>query len=327
MPTKRTTTKPRRRAQPSVLEVRVMSPRIAWHRFTRLLGSLLRLALLLALLVGIGYGIWRGVEHTFHNNPDFRLQIIDLNPNPVIDELGLVELTGIDLSHDTSLFAIDVEETKRRLEALPAVVEARVERHLPKADQPATLMVRITHRQPRAWVALSGTDLSAVRRVGGMLLDPANHLYPCPEGQFAEAESLAVILLAGHEDHPLTPGTTLDHPELERCLRLLEAARQADAASPRWIQSIRQANDWSLRLVTRNGTSATFALRDHGQQIERFRAALDHAAKKGYLIDTINLIPRINVPITVRGETEPPRAILIPEASLQRSPDELTRTH
>lgn len=326
MPTKRKTTT-RRRTRSNVLEVRVMSPRIAWHGFTRLLGGLLRLALLLALLGGIGYGIWRGIEHTFHNNPDFRLQVIDLNPNPVIDELGLVEMAGIDLSHDTSLFAIDVNETKRRLEALPAVVEARVERHLPKGDQPATLMVRVTHREPRAWVAPSGTDLSTVRQVGGMLLDPGNHLYPCPVGQFAEAEPLAVILLADNEDHPLTPGTTLDHPELARCLRLLEAARQADADSPRWIQSIRQANDWSLRLVTREGTSATFGLRDHGQQIGRFRAALDHAAKKGYLIDTINLIPRFNVPITVRGDNEPPRAILIPEASLQRQPDELTRTH
>lgn len=324
---KRKTRKTRRRTRSSVLEVRVMSPRIAWNGFTKMLGGLLKLALLLALIGGIGWGVWRGIQHTFHNNPDFRLQVIDLNPNPVIDEIGLIEMAGIDLTVDTSLFDIDVNETKRRLEQLPAVIEAKVERHLPKGDQPATLMVRIHYRVPQAWVAHTGSDLSGVRRVGGVLLDPEGHLYPCPEGQFADAEPLAIILLTQEDGHPLMPGQRLHHPELERCLRLLAEARKADADSPRWIQSIRQANDWSMRLVTREGTSATFGLRNHDQQIQRFRAALDHAAKKGYLIDTINLIPRFNVPITVRGEKAPPRAILIPEASLPREPSELTRTH
>lgn len=324
---KRKTTQTRRRTRSNVLQVRVMSPRIAWNGFTRMLGSLFKVALLLALLGGIGWGIWRGIEHTFHNNPDFRLQVIDLNPNPVIDEVGLVEMAGIDLTVDTSLFDIDIAETKRRLEQLPAVIEAKVERHLPKADQPATLMVRIHHRVPQAWVATSGSEPSWVRRIGGTLIDPHGHLYPCPEGQFADAEPLAILFLAEDEEHPLELGQSLNHPQLDRCLRLLKAARHADPESPRWIQSIRQANDWSMRLVTREGTSATFGLRDHQRQIQRFRAALEHAAKKGYLIDTINLIPRFNVPMTVRGEQRPPRAIRIPEASLPREPGELTRSN
>jgi len=303
---KRKTSRTRHRSRPSVLEVRVMSPRIAWHGFTRLLGRLFRLACLLAVLGGIGYGIWRGIEHTFHKNPDFRLQVIDLNPNPVIDEVGLVEMIGVDLTVNTSLFEVDVAETKRSLEALPAVVEARVERHLP-----GTLMVRVICRSPQAWVASTGSDLSEVRSIGGMLLDPQGHVYPCPERQISEAAKLPIILLSENEAHPPTPGQLLSHPELERCFKLLEAAREEDAQSPQWIETIRQANDWSLRLVTRQGTSATFGLRDHAAQIRKFRAALDHAGEKGYVIDTINLIPRFNVPITVRNANQAPRAILV----------------
>lgn len=301
---RRKTSRTHRRTRQSVLEVRVMSPRIAWHGFLKLLGGLTKLACLLAVLTGIGYGIWRGIQHTFYNNPDFRLQVIDLNTNPVIDEAGLIELAGIDLTVETSLFDVDVDETKRRLEALPALVEARVERHLP-----GTLVVRVSNRSPSSWVAVTGSDLSRVRHAGGLLVDLDGYCYPCPPMQLQEAQKLPIILLTANDQHPLEAGRTITHPQLERCVKLLNAAREADAQSPRWIQSIRQANDWSLRLVTRQGASATFGLSNHAVQIEKLQAALDHAAKKGYLIDTINLIPKFNVPITVRRENRPPRAI------------------
>ena len=301
---RRKTTKTRRRKQPSVLEVRVMSPRIAWHGFTRMLGGFVKLGLLLAILGGIGWGVWRGIQHTFHHNPDFRLQVIDLNTNPVINEAELIAIAGIDLTVDTSLFEVDVSDTRDRLEAMPAVVEARVERHLP-----GTLVVRIVSREPQAWIAETGSDLSQVRQKDSLLIDQEGHLYPCPERQLEDALHLPIILLKENEEHPLLADQTLDHPELDRCIRLLGAAREADAESPKWIESIRQANDWSLRLVTREGTSATFGLRNHPAQIEKLRAALDHAGQKGYVIDTINLIPRFNVPITVRGQKAPPRAI------------------
>ena len=303
---KRKTSKTRRRTRPSVLEVRVMSPRIAWHGFTRMLGGFLRLALLLAILGGIAWGIWRGIQHTFHHNPDFRLQVIDLNENPVIDEADLIRIADIDLTVETSLFEVDVTDTRNRLEAMPSVISASVERHLP-----GTLMVRVVSREPRAWVAHTGSDRSSLRQVGGLLLDREGHIYPCPSRQLEAARRLPVIFLNELEEQPLATNRTLEHPELHRCFKLLDAAEEADAQSSEWIESIRQANEWSLCLVTREGTSATFGLREHAAQIAKLRAALEHAGQKGYAIDTINLIPRFNVPITVRGDSPPPRAIPI----------------
>ena len=95
----------RRLQHRNVLEVRVMSPRIAWFGFLRFFGVLAKLACLAAVLTGIGWGVWRGIEYAFYENPDFSLRAIDLNPNPVIDEPGLVEFLGIDLAADPSLFA------------------------------------------------------------------------------------------------------------------------------------------------------------------------------------------------------------------------------
>lgn len=316
---KRLSSHSRNRTRHSMLEVRVMSPRIAWIGFLRFLGKLIKVACVLAVLTGIGWGIWRGIQHTFYKNPDFRLQVIDLNENPVIDELALLDLAGIDLAKTPSLFDIDIDHTKARLQELPAVMEAKVERHLP-----GTLMIRVTSRNPEAWVAETGTDLTDLRRAGGLLVDPSGFVYPCPERQLHAAQKLPILLITPQPSHPIAVGQTLSHPELEHCFKLLVQIRKADAQSTHWIETIRQANDWSLRLVTRQGTSATFGLTNHDKQINKLRAALNHAAEKGYQIDTINLIPKFNVPITLRGQNAAPRAIPVSDASIDRPSESLS---
>lgn len=303
---KQKTTRNRRHNRQSVLEVRVMSPRIAWFGFLKLLGRLVKIACVLAVLTGIGWGVWRGVKHAFYQNPDFRLQVIDLNDNPVIDEVGVVETIGIDLAACPSLFDIDVKEACRRLRALPAITEARVERHLP-----GSLVVRVIPRSPKAWISCPDAGLKETRRAGALLVDHEGVAYPCPDLQAESAATLPVIELSASADHPVTVGSKISHPSLEHCLLLLDSARKADRDAIQWIESIRQVNEWSLELLTRNGTAATFSLGDHPRQIENLRAALDHAGEKGYTIATINLIPKNNISITVREGEAPPKAILV----------------
>lgn len=303
---KHKTTRNRRNNRQSVLEVRVMTPRIAWFGFLRLFGRLVKVACVLAALGGIGWGVWRGVHHAFYQNPDFRLQVIDLNPNPVIDEAGVVEAIGIDLSASPNLFEIDAEDAARKLKALPAVTDAQVERHLP-----GKLFVRVTARLPKAWISSPDAGLSQVREAGAMLVDQAGVAYPCPNLQAPSAAALPVIELPAAAGHPITAATKITHPAMEYCLLLLDTARKTDPDAIQWIETIRQKNEWSLELVTRQGTTATFSLGDHPRQIENLRAALDHAGEKGYNIETINLIPKYNIPITVRDGDAPPKAILV----------------
>ena len=162
---KRQTTKPRRnQTRPRVLEVRVLSPRIAWFSFLKILGKLTKLACILAVITGIGWSVWQGIQRAFYENPDFRLQLIDLNTNPVIDEVGVVEAAGIDLT--ASLFEIDVTAVAENLKALPAIADARAERHLP-----GKLLVRVTPRLPQAWISTPESGLPSGRQAGAMLVD------------------------------------------------------------------------------------------------------------------------------------------------------------
>ena len=78
-------------------------------------------------------------------------------------------------------------------------------------------------------------------------------------------------------------------------------------------------------MTTRDGVVATLGLGDHARQVSNLRAALKHAANKGYTIATINLIPKENVPVTVVGGSEAPPPKAIPVADPTSSPNHQDR--
>lgn len=120
-----------------------MSPRIAWFNFLGLLKLLTKISLVLAVLLSIAYGVRQAIEHTFHRNPDFRLQVIDLSPNDALDESALVEHLKIDLA--ANIFDFNVDSMRQKLLDIPAINSAKVERELP-----GTLVFKITTRKPVA---------------------------------------------------------------------------------------------------------------------------------------------------------------------------------
>lgn len=303
---RRKTTQPRRRLQSQVLHVKVWNLRIAWFAMLKLTFRLTQVALGLAVLAGLGWGVKLVIDRALYDNPDFRLQIVDLNRNPAIDENELVALTGLDLN--ANLFRIDVTELTRRLALRPEIEAVTVERHLP-----GTLMVRLTARTPQAWLACPDAGLPAERQVGGLLVDRNDVVYPCPARQFETSKALPILVLPARVSGSLTSGAKLKLPELAHCRRLLAAALAADPTAGLWVETIQQSNAWSLLLTTEDGIAATFGLGDHERQFGNLLAARAHARDRSYAIATINLIPKENVPITVGTEAAPPKAIRIDE--------------
>lgn len=306
---KKTSKTRRHRHHVKVLKSEVMSPRIAWFNVLGYLKLLAKVATVIAVLLAIAHGIRQAIEHTFHQNPDFRLQAIKLNENDVLDEATLVEQLGIDLSGN--IFDFDIEILENRLLSIPAISSAEVERNLP-----GTLDFSITTRKPVAWIACPGEDYPIARVQGGLLVDHVGFTYPCPAGQVAGCQTLPVFVLAPDSGHPVTAGVTLAHPQYRQCLHLLMAISANHPGDIPSIHSISQDNEWSLSLTTNSGTVATFGLGDHARQLDYLNQALLHARKKGYQIATINLIPKQNVPITVLGDDSPPRAIPVTEENL-----------
>ncbi|MEI6654999.1 MAG: FtsQ-type POTRA domain-containing protein [Verrucomicrobiota bacterium] len=296
----------------NVLHVRVWSPRLFCFGFFKFLLRLTLVASVVAIIGGIGWGIHLGIQRAFYDNADFTLQEVDLNPNQAIDEMDFVKLTGLNLR--VNLFRIDLKAITKCLASVPQIADAHVERRLP-----GTLVVRVTARTPRAWIACPDAGLPAERKVGAMLVDSHDCAYPCAERQFEAASKLPIVVVPARKNETIASGEKIRQPELHRCLRLLASTGESDPEALCWIGTIQQANPWSLSLTTRGGTIATFGLRDHARQVSNLRAALNHAERKGYSIATINLIPRENVPVTVtvKGGDAPPKAILVAEPVAQ----------
>ncbi len=303
---KRSSKARRHRHHVKVLRSDVMSPRIAWHSFVGFLKGLMKVTVVITLLLAAAYGIRQAIEHTFHRNPDFRLKAIKLNPNDVLDEGALVALLKIDLS--ANIFDFDIGQLERELLEMPAISAAEVERNLP-----GTLDFSITTRKPMAWVSCPEEGFPTERKANSLLVDQNGFAYPCPPGQADVSQGLPILVLSPAEGYPIHPGKTLDHPGYIHCLKLLKAVIAHYPGELDSVDTISQANKWSLSMQTRSGTLATFGLGDHQRQLDYLAQSLGHSREKGYRIETINLIPKRNVPITVAAEGTPPRAIPVTE--------------
>lgn len=300
---KRRTSRIRRRPN-QVLNARVMSPRIAWYGFLRTCGKLMKVTLALALIAAAGWGIWLGVRRGLIENKEFKLQAVRLTPNTALDVPRLVEVTGIDLGG--SLFQCDLSQIEDRVGALPEISSVRARREFP-----GTLIVEVTAREPYLWVASESRGIPPRDFDRGLVVDREGHAYPCPAGQRRMALSLPVVML-GEGGQELAAGRKVVHPEFDRMVRLYQEACKVANDAPLWIDTLRQTRTWELELASRDGMKAQFGLGDHARQMGDLMAALEHSRQTGQPIATINLIPKRNLPVSLRDGSAP-RAVLIDE--------------
>ncbi len=302
---KKRTTKVRHSRQLIQLQAHVVSPRIVWFGFLKTCRKFARLALFLALAGGAAWGIRLGIQRGLLENQEFRLQAIELTPNPAVDEQRLVAICDIDLGG--SLFDCDAGEIESKLDALPEVASASVRREFP-----GTLVVELRAREPKVWIASSRQGIEERDLKKGLLVDGGGVAFPCPPALAETASRLPVVFL-GEGGEAVAAGKPVKHPEFDRLMRLYEVACAEIPGAPEWIYSLRQNRAWSLELLSRDGTTAFFGLGDHERQMSDLRAALDHARERSQQIASIELIPERNIPVLLRGSGVP-RAILVEPA-------------
>ena len=301
---KRRTSRVQHRRQVIELQAKVVSPRIVWYSVLKSCRKMVRFVVLIALLVGAVWGVKYGIRRGLLENQEFRLQAIELTPNPAIDERRLVEVAGIDLKG--SLFDCHVAEIEEKLDALPELASATVRREFP-----GTLVVEAYAREPHAWISSPSHGIVARDPEKGLLVDKKGFAFHCPPALLAKASELPVFQLGEGGEVPVA-GKQVVHPEFDRLMRLYHVACTEIEDADKWIDTLRQSRAWSLELVSRDGTAASFGLGDHERQMGDLRAALEHARTQNEQIASIELIPERNIPVVVHGDSAP-RAILLDE--------------
>ena len=313
---KKRTSKVRHSRQLLQLQANVVSPRIVWFGFLKACRRCVRLAVLVALGVAAVWGIRTGIQRGLVENKEFKLQAIDLTPNPAIDEQRLVELCHIDL--EGSLFECDATEMESILKDLPEIATANVRREFP-----GTLVVQVAAREPYAWIASLEQGIEAHDMEKGLVIDRSGVAFPCPPALRETATRLPVFFV-GEGGEPLAAGERVKHPEYDRLVRLYKVACEEIPDAAQWIYSLRQNRAWSLELLSREGTAASFGLGDHKRQMNDLKAALQHARENSEQIASIELIPERNIPVKLRGSGTP-RAILVEDPTPAASPDRRSR--
>jgi hypothetical protein len=301
---KRRTSRVSHRRQVIELQAHVMSPRIAWFGLVRSFRKFAKFAFILALIGGAVWVVRLGIRRGLVENKEFRLQAIELTPNSAIDERDLVRIAGINLNG--SLFQCDAAEIESRLRARPELSSATVRREFP-----GTLIVAVTAREPHAWIASEAHGIAARDPKSGLLVDRFGFAFVCSSALFPMASGLPVLQLGQGGEVP-APGKKVVHPEFDRLMALYQVACQEIPGAARWIESLRQNRKWSLEILSRDGTAASFGLGNHPRQMADLKAALDHARVKNQQIASIELIPERNLPVVLRGD-DTPRAILVEE--------------
>lgn len=313
---KKRTTRVRHSKELIRLQVNVLSPRIVWFGFLKACRQTLKVAVLVSLGVAAVWGIREMIQKGLVENKEFKLQAIELTPNPAIDERRLIKVAGINI--DGSLFDCDADKIEKALRALPELSAASVRREFP-----GTLVVEVIAREPYVWVAKLDQDVPPRDAGKGLVVDRQGIAFHCPPALLAEAELLPLIQL-GTGGEPLVAGKPVVHPEFDRLRRLYQMACQRIPGAEGWVYALRQNREWSLELLSRDGTTACFGLGDHERQMNDLKSALDHARERAQQIASIELIPERNIPVTLRGGGVP-RAILVDEPVPASAPDRRTR--
>ncbi|BDS07929.1 hypothetical protein NT6N_29690 [Oceaniferula spumae] len=296
-PRKKTTRSPRvarRNGDLQKLHIKVSSPRIVMIQVMRGFAASAKVVMFLSLIGLICWGAWRGLQHLFLGNEKYKLQEIELQTNGHVNHARVVEVAGIDL--ESSIFAIDADDVRDSLKALPEVVDCQVERRLP-----GTLKVQINERVPVVWLECESLGYPG-REQGGVLADKDGITFPCEGHMWNSSRDLPVIVVKNATSSSFVHGSKMKHTEVMRALHLIGLFSSGNVRAEWQAERIILVNDYSLEAICNDGTHAIFGMYDHDRQISDFISICEHSLRTRRAIEHINLIPRKNIPVKFAGD-------------------------
>lgn len=274
------------------LHLKVSSPRIVCFECLRFFKGSLRLILLLGLLGAAGWGAREGLHHFFIENEEFQLSQVNLETNGSMTAEHFARLTQIDL--ESSVFALKLSELKEKLLSRPGVLEASLHRRLP-----GTLKVEVTERVPIAWLECKPLGIVGRDPKTGLLLDQGGVCFPCEFWWEEEARALPVVVVGQAREGDVTIGKPLRHHGGRRALALIKLAQAT--LQERWsLEVVAVERDYSLLGATSEGVMAYFGMFDHERQLGDLARLVRHSRETGEVIDSVNLIPKKNIPVIAR---------------------------
>ena len=296
----------RQRRQQHLLDVKVRARRASHHRARRILVALARVALVVALIAGLVYGVRIGLRRFFFDNPDYRLSSIEVRTDGTLQREQVLKMAG--LSEGLNIFSVNLAQVHDRLQQLPQVDEVQVERKLPNE-----IDIAITERKPIAWITSEKTLADPFISDAAFLVDARGTLM---KEKNLLPEYLALPLITGCAEEAMVPGKTIASFEVRAALQLLRLTTTSFMQTRFQIREIDLSKGYCMVVIDKNHTEVTFGFDDLEPQMQRLEQFLVYCDDAQRELATVNLLVARNTPVTfarpaseVIEQIEPPRTI------------------
>jgi cell division protein FtsQ len=245
--------------------------------------------LLFAVLVS--FGVYEAgsyfVEHVLYENPRYRLREVSVEVKDPSLRQQILAASG--LLSGQNVLRVDLKTVEKRIEGLPFVARAVVERRLPDG-----IVIRIKERMPAAKFIVPGPR-GSVREV--LFLDR--------EGVVIQPQDLGLARelpeIVGFRTSSWPAGSRIDDRQVLAALALLEALELSSLRARLDPMRVDVSRPLSLVVMTWQGCRISFRPDHFDQQLQRLEQILGFSQSRGRKLATVDLTLERNVPVTFQN--------------------------
>lgn len=260
---------------------------------------LFRLGLVAMVLATVGLSLRWIYQQVFYEDTEFRVERLLVESDGNMTETEVSAITGVGLG--SPLMNIDLVEVCERLEAVPSVRTAKVERELP-----GTLRFSILENQPLAWLSC-----------------PPHGVRPHVEGSYLlAAGGLLMQCARPHQSHRALPvievfqmpmpanGSVVPGEGIQAALRLLQRHEALFSGVPDLEPHlIRLKTPFSISCRYASNMEVTYGMKEIDRSLNDLKLILEVARSEGKKLATVNLLASRNIPVTYFENAESPARV------------------
>ncbi len=237
------------------------------------------------IVIGVGWVTW---HEALEKNAQFMLKSVVVNTEGTLTRQQIVAATG--LTEATNLLTMNLREVRAKIEKLPQVKSAVIHR-----DYHGKLTLDVVQRMPVAWIECTQHKLLGPLSGKGCLIDTEGALVPC---DVITKAYLAMPRIQFPALSDATPGKPSRDIQVHAALRLMEKLQSRSKEGHAALELIEIPNPWSLVAHFNGDAKITFGVDDLDPQLARFDRVMHEARERKWRVATLNLIARINTPVT-----------------------------
>jgi len=278
----------RQRRQQHLLDVTVRSRTATQYRNRRLLVLSSKLALAIALCVGLYLGIREGAKRFFLENPDYQLSRIEVQTDGTLQRDQILKM--VDVQEGENIFHVNLARVHDRLQQLPQVDEVQVVRKLP-----SEIDIKIVERKPVAWITGEKQIADPFASDAAFLVDARGVLM---KEKKLLPEYLGLPLISGCASESLEAGKVVESFEAKAALELLSLSTRSFMQTRFQIREIDVSKGYCLVVTDKNRTRVTFGFDNLDTQLQRLEQFLIYSDDSKRELATVNLLVQRNIPVT-----------------------------